>query len=776
MHPRPDLNPTPGTDRDPISAAPRESKSSPAAGAETEEPLIALVGSANSGKTTLFNLLTGSHYTTVNYPGATVEFALGQGKGLGFKCRIMDTPGLTSLIPASLDEKVTVDALFTRNKPDLIVAVVDANQLSRHLYLVKQLQDLGFNLIIALTMSDLLQRSGRAVDAKKLSEMMERPVLPLDPRRKEKLPQIGSLLQQTCREGRTDAGGSQPDETAYRAFASAMNDERVMQYYAALDLVERLVAKDAGDGKASGKSIPRREEQESVAGMPGTADTDRPVSGGPERGDPENIRHKESGTGEIRSGGIKETSGGSGEVLPGGEIREDDIRRPLHGAPAPQAVADGKVVFAGSARARSDAADRILLHPVWGLGIFLLAMFAIFTSIFWLATPFMDGIDTAFGWAIEGIKRLLPDSWAADLFADGAIGGIGTVVVFLPQILILFFTMGYLEDSGYLARGAALVDKPLSKIGLNGKSFVPLLSGYACAIPAMLAARTIPNRYERNLTIFIIPLMSCSARLPVYTLLLAFITPRGKPWIGGLALTGLYLSGLVLGAAVSTIISKFIRNKEPSGFILELPALRRPMLRVVAISTYHKAQQYLRKAGLTIVAISAGLWVLTHTPIQTHAPGSAPTAAGEYVAVSHSYAAQLGHVLEPVTRPMGLDWRGGVAMICGFAAREVFVSAMALMYRIDEGGNGSDGVADRLLARMSEVRFEDTGARIFTVSTVLGVILFFMIALQCLSTVAVAKVESGGWRLAAAQLVLFTGAAYVLAVALVQGLRAAGVP
>ncbi|MEO6097917.1 MAG: ferrous iron transporter B, partial [Fibrobacteria bacterium] len=371
-------------------------------------------------------------------------------------------------------------------------------------------------------------------------------------------------------------------------------------------------------------------------------------------------------------------------------------------------------------------------------------------------------------------------SWLVDLVADGVIGGLGSVIIFLPQIVILFFAMGYLEDSGYLARGAALVDKPLSKIGLNGKSFVPLLSGYACAIPAMMAARTIPNRYERNLTIFIIPLMSCSARLPVYTLLLAFITPHDKPWIGGIALTGLYLAGLALGAAISTIISKVIRNKEISGFILELPALRKPVLRVVLASTYHKAEQYLRKAGTIIIMISLALWVLTHTPpvesVQA-APDAVSTPAAatgrEYVAVSHSYASQLGHFLEPITRPMGLDWRGGVAMICGFAAREVFVSAMALMYRVDEADG--DGLADRLLARMSEVTFEDSGEKVFTISSVLGVILFFMIALQCFSTVAVAKAESGGWKLAAIQLAVYTGAAYVLTVALVQGLRALGV-
>jgi ferrous iron transport protein B len=732
MHSHPDLNPSAAEKPDsaqPAPAAPiRPTPDSAVNAALTaatgsnagsgSEPLVALVGSANSGKTTLFNLLTGSHYNTVNYPGATVEFAIGPGKNFaGFPCRVMDTPGLTSLIPSSLDEKVTVDALFAKHRPDVVVAVVDANQLSRHLYLVKQLQDLGFNLVVALTMSDLLRKRGRGVDARKLSEMLECPVLALDPRKKDKVAELGRLVEERWLAGRSLSGRRMCDEADYRAFAAGMTEDRVRGYYAALDEVEKLVTVDDGGKQEAGS--------------------------------------------------------------------------------------------------RGAAADRILLHPVYGLAIFLAAMFLIFTSIFWMATPFMDLIDAGFGWVIATLKHALPQSWIVDLIADGAVGGVGTVMVFLPQILILFFAMGYLEDSGYLARGAALVDKPLSKIGLNGKSFVPLLSGYACAIPAMMAARTIPNRYERNLTIFIIPLMSRSARLPVYTLLLAFITPHGKPWIGGLALTGLYLAGMVLGAAVSTVISKFSRNKGISGFILELPALRKPVLRVVVASTYHKAEQYLRKAGLTIVCISLGLWVLTHTP-PVEAPSVAampvaasPASAGslaapslpsaastgtvpaagslatakvaaspadgtaEYVTVSHSYAAQIGRFIEPITRPMGLDWRGGVAMICGFAAREVFVSAMALMYRIDD--TQGDGLADRLLARMSEVTFEGTQEKVFTVSSVLGVILFFMIALQCFSTVAVAKAEAGGWKFAAIQLAVYTGAAYLLTVALVQGLRALGV-
>ncbi len=647
-------------------------------------PRVALAGSANSGKTTLFNLLTGSHYTTVNYPGSTVEYALGTAKRMpDFPCRVMDTPGLTSLIPSSPDEKVTVDALFAgANRPDFVVAMADANQLSRHLYLAKQLQETGFAVAVAVTMPDLLRARGKRVNAAKLSQLLDCPVAVLDPRKREGVEELGLALAKLAppnpptpfppRGG--EGGVKYPD---YASFASGVNEEKVRDYYRALDEIERLSVEDAG---------------------------------------------------------------------PAEEPR--------------------------------GFTDAVLLHPVYGLAIFLAAMFGIFTSIFWLASPFMNLIDAGFGLLIAGVKHSLPASWITDLLADGLIGGAGAVLVFLPQILILFFAMGWLEDSGYLARGAALVDKPLSKIGLNGKSFVPLLSGYACAIPAMMAARTIPNRFERRLTIFIIPLMSCSARLPVYALLLAFLTPRDQPWIGGLALTGLYLMGSVLGAAVATAVSRFRPDKGFSDFILELPALRRPVPRVVLASTYHKAMQYVRKAGLTIIVIALGLWVLTHTPVAplarlTPPAGGLGTTSREYVAVSHSYAADIGRFIEPLTRPMGLDWRGGVAMICGFAAREVFVSAMALMYRVEDADQ--KGLTKKLLASMSEVKFEGTNERVFTTSSVLGVILFFMIALQCLATVAVSRHETGGWKLPGLQLLAYTGAAYMLSVALVQGLRAMGV-
>ena len=642
-------------------------------------PLLALIGSANSGKTTLFNAITGSHYNTVNYPGATVEYAIGASRHLPeFPCQVMDTPGLTSLVPSSPDEKVTVDALFKKDQqPDVVVAVADANQLSRHLYLVRQLQELNFPLLLVVTMEDLLHRKNLRVDEARLSELMDCPVIAMDPRKPERLPDLSSALQKV----RAASPDRIPSSIAdYGNFAYRLDEARISGLFATLDEVERLAV------------------------------------------------------------------------------------RPIQNPDATTVVP--------SKSAQGIGADRILLHPVWGLLIFLASMSFIFTAIFWMSLPLMSGIDFLFGHLVAGTKHLLPNSWFADLFADGIIGGAGAVAVFLPQIAILFLSMGYLEDSGYLARGAALVDMPLSKIGLNGKSFVPLLSGYACAIPAMMAARTIPNRFERMLTVFIIPLMSCSARLPVYALLLSFLTPKDKPWLGGLAMTGLYVMGLVLGAIVSTVISRFSRMKrEASGFMLELPALRGPVPRVVIVSAWHKSAQYLKKAGPAIILISLGLWVLTHTPMPSK---SEPNVSGEYVTLSNSYAASMGHFIEPVTRPMGLDWRGGVALICGFAAREVFVSSLALVYRVQETKQDA-GLSGKLLSRMHDLRFEDTGKLIFTPSTCIGLLVFFMIALQCLSTVAVARKEMGSWKPALIQLFSFTGAAYVLTVLVVQGLRILGV-
>jgi ferrous iron transport protein B len=420
--------------------------------------------------------------------------------------------------------------------------------------------------------------------------------------------------------------------------------------------------------------------------------------------------------------------------------------------------------------------DRIVLNRYWGFPIFFVALVVLFASIFWVAQPFMDLIEAGFGIAADFALRLLPEGVLSRFIAQGIIGGVGSVAVFFPQIIILFFLMTLLEDSGYLARGAALVDRPLSALGLHGRSFVPMLSGFACAIPAVLAARTIPNRRERLLTIWILPLMSCSARLPVYALLLAALLPDA-PLKAGLALAGIYISSLLVGALTAGLISRLIlRKREPSVLAMELPTYRKPLIKPTLKMTWTRGSAYLKRAGTPIIVISAVLWLLSNFGLGSHqqrdVSGVAPRPLVATTDLEHSFAGELGHTLEPVLRPMGVDWRVGVGLIAAFAAREVFVSSLAIIFH---AGDAEEGQQARLLQSMSEATFHGSTQRIFTPATIVGLIVFFFFSLQCLSTVAVVRSETNSWRLAGLQLLFYTGIGYIAASAAVQGLRAIGV-
>ncbi len=426
--------------------------------------------------------------------------------------------------------------------------------------------------------------------------------------------------------------------------------------------------------------------------------------------------------------------------------------------------------------------DKILLHKYLGLAIFFLVMAVTFTSIFWLAAPLMDLINNFFSALSASAVSILGDGWIGDLVSNGIISGLGSVLVFLPQILILFLILGLLEDSGYLARGAMLIDKPLSKIGLNGKSFVPMLSGFACAIPAIMATRTITNKRERLLTIFIIPLMSCSARLPVYALLIAFLTPSNRPWIGGIVLASIYIFSITGSVIIAAIINKFqsrlIKEKDNSSFILELPTYKRPKLNIVVFNTIKNAKQYVKKAGPVILCFSMVLWLLTYFPNYNPDVNESNKSPEEISRlkdaerISTSYASYMGKFIAPVMVPLGLDWRVGVSLIATFAAREVFVSSLALIFKVTDS---EENLQNSILTAMKEATIEGTNQKLFTVATTTGLIIFFVFALQCLSTVAIAKKETGGWRIPLLQIVIFTSVAYVLSSIAVNGLRALGI-
>ncbi len=403
--------------------------------------------------------------------------------------------------------------------------------------------------------------------------------------------------------------------------------------------------------------------------------------------------------------------------------------------------------------------DRVLLHPVGGLAIFLAMMSLLFTAIFWVAQPFMDFVSIIFLHLSEIVYGWGPGTLWADFLANGLIKGLGAVLVFVPQIAILFIGLIFLEDTGYLARAATLVDRPLAKLGLNGRSFVPLLSAYACAIPAMLSARTISSRRERWLTIFIIPLMTCSARLPVYALLLSFLFFGQPAWKGGVALAALYFASLIVGGVAALIASRILPPDAHSFFMLELPIYRAPKWRKVLRSTWDRTRSYVVRAGPTILLFSMILWVATTFPSYTLTDKSER--------LQHSMAASFGHILEPVMRPMGADWRVGVGLLSAFAAREVFVSSMAIVFNATTAD--ATAASSSLLETMQKAVRGD-GQPLFTAASVIALILFFMIALQCMSTVSVAFRESGRWQFAALQLILFNVVAYILAVTVYQGL------
>ena len=425
----------------------------------------------------------------------------------------------------------------------------------------------------------------------------------------------------------------------------------------------------------------------------------------------------------------------------------------------------GSVMHSNEADSVTARIDGVVLHRYLGFPVFFLVLVSLFAAIFWAAQPFMDAVDAGFAMAGNLVSSLAPNSVIVRFLAEGVIGGMGAVAVFFPQIMILFFLMTLLEDSGYLARGAALVDRPLSYLGLHGRSFVPMLSGFACAIPAVFAARSIPARRERLLTIWILPLMSCSARLPVYSLLLAALLPAAA-LTAGLSLAAIYISSLLVGALVAGLAARvFLRYRAPSLLAMELPAYRVPRMLPILKMTWARGSAYLQRAAVPIMIVSAVLWLVSNF-------GSTPERFIAETPQDQSFAAQLGHQMEPAMHPMGVDWRVGVGLISAFAAREVFVSSMAIVFHVENADEGTQ--QEGLLQQMRTATFPGTEQLIFTPSSIVGLIVFFFFSLQCFSTVAVVRKEMDSWKLAGLQLLFYTGLGYLLSVMTVQGMRAFG--
>lgn len=671
--------------------------------------LITLVGSPNSGKTTLFNYLSGSNIKTSNYPGATVEYSVSKLLNkFNITANLLDSPGIVSLNPNSPDERVTIKSLFKHPKfgvPDLIVVTVDSSQLARHLFLVKQLLACKFNVIVALTMADIFFKKGYKISVEKLSKELNCDVVNID--------------------GRNGNGVNELVKTINKNLKETHKKEKIIPVpYQNVDDKQKLIGSYA--------------EIELIS--------DKVIDGIPQNGKQINLNEANAQL----------------------SILHPDLK-----AKNNCYVVDKRTL----------KIDKILLHKFWGLAFFFLIMAITFSSIFWLAQPIMDLVSNIFGFLADGALIIIGNNWFGDFISTGLITGIGSVMVFVPQIMILFLILGLLEDTGYLARGAMLIDRPLSKIGLNGKSFVPMLSGFACAIPAMMAARTIPNKRERLLTIFIIPLLSCSARLPIFALLLAFLFPGPKAWIGGLVMAAIYILSIFNSVIIAAIINKFsksvIRETDNSSFILELPAYRVPKIRVVTNNMITSARAYLRKAGPVILVLSVAIWFLTSFPnynpklsTQNHTQQGENQQIQNSERLASSYAADMGKFIEPVMRPIGMDWRVGVSLIAAFTAREVFVSSLALIFKVTD--QSDETLQNSIVKAMNDAKIDGTGQKLFTPSTIIGLIAFFLFALQCLSTVAVSRKETGGWRIPILQLIIFSSLAYIITFITVNGLRALG--
>lgn len=641
-------------------------------------PVISFVGQPNSGKTTLFNALTGSYYKTSNYAGTTAEISVGTAlPKFSLRATLVDTPGISGLTSISAEEEIAIRLLSDHplyRLPELVVVTVDASQLARQLYIAKQVIDAGFHVVVAVTMNDLLQKKGFDLAADRLSDILHCPVVKINPREGTGLESLAEVM--------ADHVGRRNSHSP--SALSKLTEKEIVALYEWAEPVQQQV------------------------------------------------------------------------LMPIRKVDIASINRSVFNARS--AVPD----------ALSVKLDNVLLHPIWGLPIFAVIMFVLFSGVFWLAQPLMDGVTNGMTLLADTIRSVFPEGhWLGELLGTGIIEGVGAVLTFVPQIVILFLVLDFLEDSGYLARGAMLVDRPLSKIGLNGRSFVPMLSGFACAIPAIMAARTIPNRRERLITIFIIPLMTCSARLPVFGLLLAFLIPPDQVWLAALILSIIYLLSLFNGALAAGIVHRIVGRKDTSHFMLELPAYRKPVARFIARHTVHKSWSYLQKAGPTILMCAIVIWALTYLP-GINAPETRTTPAER---LETSLAADIGRIMEPAIKPLGWDWRIGVGILSAFAAREVFVSTIALTFRVESDGENETALLDA----MRQAAHSKTGQPLFTTASSIAIIVFFMFSMQCFSTLAVCRKETGSWKIPLLQQSVYTSVAYLFALLTKLLLNAVGI-
>jgi len=689
---------------------------------------IALVGNPNSGKTSLFNCLTGLNQQVGNFPGVTVDKKTGTTSLGSILAEVIDLPGSYSLYPKRLDEWVSYKVLINQDKDinaDVVVAVADASNLKRNLLFCTQIIDLKVPVVIALTMMDLAKRKGIKIDIAALERELGVPVVAVNPRKNKGIVELKKAIGLTAQQVYKVPARDFIDNKSL----AETSIENIKQHFPELSdykAIHYLINHESFDFNAS--------LQETI----------------------ENIEIKNK---------FNPTKTQAEEILQ----RYSRIRQVMQ-----QAVSEPdplqKTLF-------TEKLDNVLLHRRWGYLILLAVLFLLFQSVFWLAQHPMDWIELGFAKLSESLSSSLPDSRWTDLLINGVIAGLSGILMFVPQIMILFGLITLLEDSGYMARISFLSDRLMRSVGLNGKSVMPMISGFACAVPAIMSARNIENRKERLLTILITPLMSCSARLPVYTILIGLVIPQtnllGFLSVQGLVMMGLYLLGLVMALIVSYVAKWFINIREKSFFILELPTYRSPRWNNVLPTMINKARIFVMDAGKIIMIISLVLWGLSsfgpgntmqnltqqYDQMKTQPGAAIAQLDKEYhtAKLENSYAGIIGKSLEPAIAPLGYDWKIGIALVTSFAAREVFVGTMATLYSVGETDEGS-----LLLKEKMKAAVKPDGTPVFTLATGLSLMIFYVFAMQCMSTLAVVKRETRSWKWPVIQLIYMTALAYLM--------------
>lgn len=687
---------------------------------------IALLGNPNSGKSSLFNHLTGLNQKIGNFPGVTVDKKTGLSKiNQNLVAEIIDLPGTYSLYPKSLDEQIVFDFLNSPNDvhyPDFLVVVVDVSNLKRNLLLFTQVRDLGFPVILALNMLDIAKRTGTDIDVDALTKELGVPVVTINARTGEGVDLLKTAI--SC-----PVNNAPETFLDFSSFAPGLLQDIKQKFgvkndYLALQIAHRYqnINKFSENDKKIIKELTAKHGFDSVL---------------------------------LQS---KETVG-----------RYEVIHEVLSKVEKKQNTAERERM--------SSKIDKVLTHKIGGYLIFFLLLFFMFQAVFaWAALP-MDLIDQGIAMLNEWLSSVLPKGPLTDLLTQGIVSGLGGILIFIPQIAILFAFIAILEESGYMSRVMFLMDKIMRQFGLNGRSVVPLISGVACAVPAIMATRSIDNWKERLVTIFVTPLMSCSARIPVFAVLIGLVIPEkyilGIFNLQGLALMALYLLGFVAAILSAWVMSKILKTKEKSYFIMEFPTYKMPRWKNIGITIVEKVKAFVLEAGKVIMAISIVLWVLaTYGPadkmkmaeekaIQLAAEKNLSEPETQNLIASnkleYSYAGYFGHTIEPVIKPLGFDWKIGIALITSFAAREVFIGTMATIYSV--GDQAEDETT--IIQRMRQEINPDTGLPLYTLAVSSSLLIFYLFAMQCMSTVAIVYRETKSWKWPTIQVIYMTMLAYV---------------